>query len=80
MINKNNEKEIEALKELRDALYSSLPEDKKKKADEHEVKYGSEKIIELINEMNVASSYCIIESFLDCNPKILLDVVGFSKM
>jgi len=80
MINKEDKQVINSLKGLRDALYESLPKDKRKEADEKEIEYGADKIVELLKDMNSASSYCIIESFLECNPKIILDVCGFSNL
>ena len=80
MINKEDKEMVNELKELRDALYNSLPKEKQKLADEAEIKQGANKMIELINSMNSASAYCIIESFLEANPKLILDVVGFSNL
>ena len=73
----DEKKLMDALKDLRDSLYESLNENEKKEADEKEVEYGAEQIAKMLSEMKVPSAYCILASFMEKDPNIVLCVRGF---
>ena len=73
----DEKKALNALKELRDSLYESLNEKEKERVDEREAKYGAEQIAKMVSKMEVPSAYCILASFMEKNPNIVLDVRQF---
>jgi hypothetical protein len=75
--NMEEKKVLDALRELRDSLYNSLSEDEKREADEREAEYGARQIADMVSKMEIPSAYCVLASFVEKNPKLVLDVRGF---
>ena len=74
-----NLKAIKALKELRDAMYSSLTEEEKKEADKKEIEYGADRVAKMFHDMHPIAIGCILKSVLEKNPKILVDINNFGN-
>lgn len=79
-MSKIGEKEFNALKDLRNALYESFSEEDKKKADKFEIENGGMKVAEMLSKMHPSSTAYIFQSILDKNPMMIIDVSEFSDV
>lgn len=76
-MSKISEKEFNALKELRNTLYESFSEEDKKKADKIEIENGGMRVAEMLSEMHPSSAAYILQSILEKNPMMIINVSEF---
>ena len=79
-MSKIGEKEFNALKDLRNALYESFSEEDKKTADKFEIENGGKKVAEMLSEMHPSSAAYILQSILQKNPMMIINVSEFSDL
>ena len=78
-MNMKEEKALKALADLRKALRGALSEEELTEANKKEIEYGADVLAKMAEEMNEVSLLCVLESFRECKPDIILEVVRFSK-
>jgi hypothetical protein len=79
-MSKIGEKEFNALKDLRNVVYESLSEEDKKKADRVEIENGGMRVAEMLSEMHPSSAAYILQSILEKNPMMIINVSEFSDV
>lgn len=79
-MSKISEKEFNALKDLRNVVYESLSEEDKKKADKVEIENGGMRVAEMLSEMHPSSTAYILQSILEKNPMMIINVSEFGDV